>query len=438
MKLAVELVTILALILVNGLFSMGELALISSKQARLAVLESQQHRGAAVARRLAEDPQRFLPTVQVGITMVGILLGVFGGARLAEHIAPWIARSDLLAPAASELSLTLVVVLITYATLVLGELVPKQLALRQPERVASALARPLALLARIAGPAVWLLSASSDLVLRLINAHPRAHQGVTEEELRAVLAEGAQTGVLEEEEHDIIARVLRLADKPVRAIMTPRTELVWLDRSDPPADIIAILQSSTHSRFVVCDRTVDNVVGVVRAKDLLDRALNGEPLSLAAVMRTATIVPDRVNALDALESLRSDELGLALVLDEYGSFEGVVTAANVLHAIVGEPNDPAGQPPGGAAPVDGAILADGLMPIDELKSRLVLPDLPAEGSYHTVGGLVLALLRRVPVTGDRIVFRRLALRSAGDGCAAGRTGPHQPGAGRRGIGNRRR
>jgi putative hemolysin len=403
MAIAVELVTILLLILINGLFSMGELALVSSKQARLTVLEAQGVPGAATARRLAEDPQRFLPTVQVGITMVSIVLGVAGGAQLAARLEPLIDRVALLAPIASELSLALVVVLITYATLVLGELVPKQLALRQPEIVAARLARPIAVIARIAGPAVWLLSASSDLVLRTIGARTPSVQGVTEEELRAVLAEGAQTGVLEEEEHDMISRVLRLADKPVRAIMTPRTELVWLDRGDPPSDIIAVLQSSTHSRFVVCDGTIDNPVGVVRAKDLLDRALAGEPLSLAAALRTATIVPDTVSALDALDRLRSDQLGLALVLDEYGSFEGVVTAANVLHAIVGEPI-PASQPGDGLEAVDGAVLADGLMPIDELKSRLLLPDLPAEGSYHTVGGLVLALLRRVPVTGDRIIF----------------------------------
>jgi putative hemolysin len=404
MALAVELLTILALILVNGLFSMGELALISARQARLAVLEGQGVAGAATARRLAEDPQRFLPTVQVGITMVSILLGVVGGARLAERIAPLVARVDLLAPIASELSLALVVMLITFVTLVLGELVPKQLALRQPERVAALLARPIGLLARAAAPAVWLLGASSDLVLRLIRASPQAQPGVTEEELRAVLAEGAQTGVLEEEEHDMIARLLRLADKPVRAIMTPRTELVWLDRSDPPSDIIAILRSSPHSRFVVCDETIDNVVGAVRAKDLLDHALNGEPLSLAAALRTASIMPDTVSALDALERLRSDELGLALVFDEYGSFEGVVTAANVLHAIVGDPINPANLAGDGIEPVDGAMIADGMMPIDEMKSRLLLPDLPAEGSYHTLGGLVLALLRRVPMTGDRIVF----------------------------------
>jgi putative hemolysin len=404
MTITIELVTILLLILINGLFSMGELALISSRQARLAVLEAQGISGASTARRLAEDPQRFLPTVQVGITMVGILSGVFGGARIAARLEPVLSRSELLAPAASELSLAIVVVLITYLTLVLGELVPKQLALRQPETVAAALARPIAVLARIAAPAVWLLSASSDLVLRLLRASPQAQQGVTEEELRAVLAEGAQTGVLEEEEHDMISRVLRLADKPVRAIMTPRTELVWIDRSDPADEIIAVLKSADHSRFVVCDKTVDNVVGVVRAKDLLDRALGGEPLSLAAALRTATIVPDTVSALDALERLRSDELGLALVLDEYGSFEGVVTAADVLHAIVGDPINVTAQPDDGLEKIDGAILADGLMPIDELKSRLLLPDLPAEGSYHTVGGLVLALLRRVPVQGDRIVF----------------------------------
>ena len=216
--------------------------------------------------------------------------------------------------------------------------------------------------------------------------------------------EGAQTGVLELEERDMIERVLRLADKPVRAIMTPRTEIVWIDRTDAPREIAATLKSAPHSRFVVCDGSVDNVVGVVQAKDILDRILDGGELSLAAALRQPIVVPDTVTALDALERLKSDVLGLALVMDEYGSFEGVVTAADVLEAIVGDASDTETQPGGAEGEGEGALVMDGMMPVDELKARLSLPDLPAEGSYHTLAGLLLALLRRVPRAGDRIVF----------------------------------
>jgi len=333
-----------------------------------------------------------------------VFTGVFGGARIAAHVEQWLARFPDLVPVAAPLALAIVVVVTTYLTLVLGELVPKQLALRSPEHIAARLAAPIAGLSRIAGPIVWLLGKSSALVLRSFGLQRAAPQVVTEEELKALVAEGAQAGVLETEERDMIERVLRLADKPVRAIMTPRTELAWIDRTDTVADVVATLKSAPHSRFVVCDGSVDNVVGVVQAKDLLDRVLDGGELSVAAVLRQAIVMPDTVTALDALERLRSDLLGMALVLDEYGSLEGVVTAADVLEAIVGEPTDVAEQTGDGGTAGDGALVLDGLMPVDEAKARLALPDLPAEGTYHTLAGLLLALLRRVPRAGDRIVF----------------------------------
>jgi putative hemolysin len=404
MSIVIDIVVILLLILLNGLFAMSELALVSSNRARLTVLERKGMAGAARARLLAEDPQRFLPTVQVGITLVGILAGVFGGAKVAAALTPILESVPLLRPLAASLSFAIVVVVITFLTLVLGELVPKQLALREPERVAAVVARPLARLARFAGPVVWLLGQSSGFVLRLFGGHRNRPQTVTEEELKALLAEGEQTGVLETEERDMIERVLRLADKPVRAIMTPRTEIAWLDRTDPAKEIALTLKSAPHSRFVVCDGSVDNVVGVVQAKDILDRVLDGNELSIGAALRAPIVVPDTVTALDALERLKSDPLGLALVMDEYGSFEGVVTAADVLEAIVGDPDNAAPAFSDGIEQVDGALLLDGMMPVDELKARLLLPDLPAEGSYHTLAGLLLALLRRVPRIGDRIAF----------------------------------
>ena len=404
MTIAVEILVILLLILINGWFAMSELALVSSNRARLTVLERKGLAGAARARVLAEDPQRFLPTVQVGITVVSILSGVFGGARLTAGLTPVLAGVPMLRPLASGLALALVVLAITYLTLVLGELVPKQLALRQPERVAAAVSRPIAAMARLTGPVVWVLGRSSSVVLRLFGTPHSLSQTVTEEELKALLEEGEETGVLESEERDMIERVLRLADKPVRAIMTPRTEIVWIDRTDSAQDITARLKSTPHSRFVVCDRSVDNVVGVVRAKEILDTILDGKDLSIDVVLRQPIMMPDTVTALDALERLKSDPSGLALVLDEYGSFEGVVTAADVLEAIVGDATDSTPIVGEGVEQVTGGLLLDGMMPMDEVKAQLSLPDLPAEGSYHTLAGLLLALLRRVPRLGDRIVF----------------------------------
>lgn len=405
MGVGLEIAVLLVLIGVNGLFSMSELALVSARRARLAVLERKGVAGAAQARALADDPQRFLPTVQVGVTLVSVFVGVFGGASIAAQIQAWLQALSLAPAAAATLSLALVVVVTTYLMLVLGELVPKQLALRHPEYTAARVAGPIAWTARVAAPAVWLLGHSSALVLRLFGFSRATRQTVTEEELRALLAEGTQTGVLETEERDMIERVLRLADKPIRAIMTPRTDLAWIDRTDTRKDIAVALKAAPHSRFVVSDGTVDNVVGVVQAKDLLDRILSGGDLSVGAALRQPIVVPDTVSALDALERLKTDPLGMALVMDEYGSFEGVVTAADVLEAIVGDPTDAASQPaPPGAAPGDAVVVMDGMMPVDELKSRLDLPDLPAAGSYHTLAGLLLALLRRVPREGDRIVF----------------------------------
>ncbi|WP_137177698.1 hemolysin family protein [Roseomonas sp. AR75] len=403
--MGLEILLILLLVLLNGAFAMSELAIVSARRLRLQAMQRRGSAGAAAAIALADDPQRFLPTVQVGITLVGILAGAFGGARLSGGIGELLAEIPGLERFASEIAFTLVVVLITYLSLILGELVPKQLALRQPERIAVLVARPLSWLSRATGPVVWLLSTSSAAVLRLFGRHDPADQAVTEEEVKAVVAEGATSGAIETEERQMIERVLRLADKPVRALMTPRNELEWIDRTAPPEDVAARLRASNVTRFVVADGRVDNVVGVVAAKDLLDQILEGAPLSVPAAMRQPLVLPDTLSALDALERMRGDPIGMALVLDEYGSFEGVVTASDLLEAIVGElgvPEPSESQP--AVTRHDGSLLLDGMMASDELKARLDLPDLPREGTYHTVAGLMLALLQRVPKEGDRIVW----------------------------------
>ncbi len=410
MQIAIEIAVILVLVGLNGIFAMSELAIVSARRGRLLAMERHGIRGATAAMALAEDPQRFLPTVQVGITLVGILAGVFGGARIAGPLGGVLAGLPLVAPFANELAFVLVVIAITYANLILGELVPKQVALRDPERIAVVVSRPLATLARFTKPVVWVLGNSSALILKLLGANRPLEQAVTEEEVKAVVAEGAEAGALEHEERFMIERVLRLADKPIRALMTPRNDVAWLDRAAGREEIIATLRAHNVNRFVVADRRIDNVVGVVAAKELLDQVLESGgagTLTIAKALRQPVVLPDNLPALDALERLRQDELGMALVLDEYGSFEGVVTASDLLEAIVGElgPADISPEAPGVALRrADGSLLLDGMMPSDELRAQLDLPALPAAGTYHTVAGLMLALLQRVPREGDRIVW----------------------------------
>ncbi|WP_149536498.1 hemolysin family protein [Siccirubricoccus phaeus] len=406
MDTVIELAILLLLVALNGAFALSELAIVSARRGRLLTLQRMGRPGATAALALAEDPQRFLPTVQVGISLVGIVAGVFGGARLAGPLAELLAKIPGFAPLATETAFFLVVVAITYANLILGELVPKQLALRDPEKFAVVVARPMAWLARWTGPVVWVLGQSSNLFLRLLGATGPQDQAVTEEEVKAVVAEGVEAGALEREERHMIERVLRLADKPVRALMTPRNDVAWIDRNATAPDIAAAIRAHTVTRFVVADGRIDNVVGVVVAKDLLDLALEGEALSLGRALRQPLVLPDNLSAMDALERMRHDPLGIALVLDEYGSFEGVVTASDLLEAIIGElgPEEQPATPGEAVQRADGSLLLDGMMPSDELRARLDLPELPARGTYHTVAGLMLALLRRVPREGDRIVW----------------------------------
>jgi putative hemolysin len=403
MPLILQLLILVLLILLNGAFALSELALVSARRAMLTLMERRGVRGAARARVLADNPQSYLPASQFGITLIGILTGVFGGDQLGNRLVAPLARIPGLAPYANPLALALTVIGITFLSLIFGELVPKQLALRHPERLAALIAQPLSWLATAARPVVWLLGHATRLVLLMFGPAGADHRAMSEEELKAMLVEGAETGVLETEERDIIERVLRLADKPVRAIMTPRTEIAWIDRTASGPTIIAALRAAPHSRFVVCDGAIDNVAGIVQAKDILDRVLDGKDISLAAALRQPMAIPDSVSALEALERLKSDMLGIAIVLDEYGSFEGMVTAADVLEAIVGDAED-AGPKDGAATPATDDFELDGLTPVDEIKARLHLPDLPDEGSYHTLGGLILALLQRPPCAGDAIVF----------------------------------
>ncbi|GBR44151.1 hemolysin family protein [Gluconobacter roseus] len=398
------ILVICLLIFLNAVFAMGEMALISAKRPRLEVLAKQGTRGATTAIRLAEDPHSFLPTVQVGMTLVSILEGTFGGSQMESTVTAWIANIPSLRPIASEVSIVLVVAMITFTMLVFGELIPKQIALQQPEAIASRLAWLLVGVARIAQPIVWLLSGTSSLVLRLLRVGPLTRAAVTEEELKAVLAEGARAGVLETDEQAMIERLLRLADRPVRAIMTPRNELFWIDRHADQETLVRKLRQSSYARIVVCEGDVDHPVGVILAKDIMDRLLLKLPVSVDAVLREPPVIPDSLSAQDMIERMRGVNLGITFVLDEYGSFEGIVTPSDVFEAIVGEEKTESSSSELQAAEGADEYVFDGFMPADELRSRLDLPELPGAGGYHTLGGVMLALLRRVPARGDKVAF----------------------------------
>lgn len=403
--MVIPLLTVVLLIALNGVFATGELALISAKKPRLQRLAREGVPGAERALKLAERPHNFLPTVQIGMTLVSILEGAFGGSQIEEHVRSWISVVPILAPFADELSIGLVVALITGAMLVFGELVPKQIALQRPEVIAIRLSRFLVVLAWVATPVVWLLSQASSFVLRILRIGPLTRASVTEEELRAVLAEGMRAGILETEERAIIERLLRLADRPVRAIMTPRNDLFWIDRHASQETIARKLRQSSYGRIVVCDGDVDHPIGVILAKDIMDRLLLGLPIAIDAVLRTPPVIPDSLTAQGMIERLKGISLGIVFVLDEYGSFEGIVTPSDVFEAIIGDDSAEATpmQPLRGKEGVEEYVL-DGVMPADEVSSKLDIPPLPDAATYHTLGGAIMALLRRVPAKGDKVVF----------------------------------
>jgi putative hemolysin len=400
-----EILVVLALVLLNGYFAMSELAVVSARPARLQARACEGGRGPRLALALAREPGRMLSTVQIGITLVGIVAGAFGGARLAEPLDDALARLPAVAPVSAEVAYTLVVMGITYLSLIIGELVPKHLALRAPERIAAMVAPTIDLLSRISTPAVWLLDRSSRLVLRLLGGEAQPEEMVTEEEVRILIAEGTRTGVFDRREQAMIGRVLRLADRPVRAIMTPRVKLVWINVEDDPAKIARTVRESGHSRFLVGQGGLDDVLGVVHVRGLLGACLDGKALDVRAALRPALVLPDSTPVLRALEALREARVSVALVVDEYGEVEGMVTVGDVLEAVVGDmPERRRGEGPAIVRRGDGSMLMDGMLAIDEVKLALGLERLPDEAGYHTLAGFLLAQIGRVPEEGAAVAY----------------------------------
>nr|WP_293794880.1 hemolysin family protein [uncultured Bosea sp.] len=394
-----EILIVVALTIVNGLLSMSELAVVSSRSARLKVLSDQGSKGAATALRLAEDPGRFLSTVQIGITLVGVLSGAFSGATLGARLSEWLGTHGFSQSASDTLGVGIVVVVITYLSLILGELVPKQVALRDPERVAARVAPAMSLLSKVGAPIVFLLDISGKAVLRLLGQKGETEEKVTEEEVRTIIAEAETAGVLERDEREMIAGVMRLADRSARALMTPRREVDVIDLEDSAEEIRAQLRATRRSRLPVQDGEADAIVGVLLVKDLIEFLQSGDTQDLRALVQEAPIVMDTADSLHVLREIRSSRVHMALVFDEYGHFEGIITPGDVLEAIIGAFQEEEEDEPAIVTRADGSYLVAGWMQVDEFSHELGIP-IPRDADFQTVAGFILAEMNHLPNVGE--------------------------------------
>jgi putative hemolysin len=410
-NLLLQILFILLLILFNGVFAMAEIAVVSARKARLQQRVNQGDERARVALFLANNPSRFLSTVQIGITLIGVLAGALGSATISREIAIWIGQIPILAPYSRTIAIALVVALITYLSLVLGELAPKRIAIEDAESIASNLAVPMHWLSNLAGPLVRLLSASTDFVVRTLGIRPSDEPPVTEEEIRVLIDIGTRAGVFEVGEQDLVEGVFQLADRRLESLMTPRSEIVWLDLEEDSEEIHAKLVNSRHTRFPVAHGGLDHVVGVVHAKDLLARNLEGKPLDLGNSMVDLLFVPENMSALNVLDRFKESHVQIAMVIDEFGGIQGLVTSFDILEGIAGDiPILGESTESQITRREDGTWLVDGALPIDEFKEVFEIKTLPGErmDRYQTLAGLVISILGRIPVAGDH--FEAVGLR----------------------------
>jgi putative hemolysin len=400
--LYLELGIVTVLIVVNGLLSMSELAIVSARPARLAGLVEKGVTGSRRALALASDPGKFLSTVQIGITLIGVLSGAFSGATLGQRLTAWLTEVGLSKNLADAIGVGIVVTVITYASLIVGELVPKQIALRDPEAVAVKVAPAMTLLAKASLPLVWLLDRSGKLLLWLLGQRGDAEEKVSEEEIRTLVVEAENAGVLEPGEKEMIAGVMRLGDLPVGAVMTPRHEVDLIDLAEPEATIAAAVLKSNHSRFPVCDGNRDHALGIVHAKGLLDVYLAGHTPDIRKLIREAPVIPETVDARDVIAILRDSPVHMGLVHDEYGTFQGVVTSFDILEAIVGAFHTEEGPAePAYVRRDDGSYLISGWMPVLQFADLLGIT-LPTSRPYQTCAGFLLQEFGTIPEVGEKI------------------------------------
>jgi putative hemolysin len=398
-----QVLIIIGLIIANGFLAMAEIAIVSARKVRLQQRAEEGDAKAKIALELANSPSRFLSTIQIGITLVGILAGAFGGVTIAEQLAPKLNRIAWIAPHGGAVSLSIVVLGITYLSLIIGELVPKQIALHHAERISAAVAPSMRTLSWLAAPLVKLLSLSTQLVLRTFGVRPSEEVTVTEEEIKLMIEQGTQEGVFEPSEQEIVERVFRLGDRTANSLMTPRPDVVWLDPNEPPEEIQQKITADSHTRYPVAEGQIDHIIGLVNSKDLLSQNLSCQPIDLRSVLRPALFIPESMSALDMLERFKQKRTHVAFVIDEHGGFQGLVTTSDILEAIVGDiPMPDEAEEAEIIQREDGSWLVDGKVPADELKDLLQTDELPFENEnlYQTLGGLVMAFLGRIPKSGD--------------------------------------
>jgi putative hemolysin len=388
-------------VVLNGFFAMSELAIVSSRRARLETMARAGSAGATRALRLAEDPTSFLSTVQIGITLIGIFAGAYSGATLSAPIADWLRGVPPVAAFADGLAFTLVVIATTYVSLIVGELVPKRLALRNAEGIAAFVSGPMSVLAIVGAPIVWFLRISTEAVLGLLRLRGDAPSAVTEEEVKAMIAEGTDAGVFHEAERELLEGVIRFADRPLRTVMVPRHEIVWLDAGDPLDESLATVLGSGHSRFPLCEGTIDEAIGFVHVKDILEMRL-ADGSDLRSVLREPLYVSESIPALRMIELFRSSGIHIAMVIDEYGSLEGLVTPTDILTGIAGDlPDADEEDDPGAVQREDGSWLLDGSLSVDAAARVLGTEDLEA-GAYATLAGIVIEKLGHLPAPGEYV------------------------------------
>ena len=404
-----EIFILLGLILLNGLFAMSEIAIVTAKKSRLMALAAKGRSSAQVALKLAEDPTQFLSSVQIGITSISLLNGIYGESVLAGPFALWLQSLGVPAQFSDNFATVLVVVVVTYFSIVVGELVPKRIGQISAETIACLVAKPMLLLALVTKPFIALLSYSTYTVMRLLGFHQRQAQQVTEEDIHAILEEGSSSGIIEAQEHAMVKNVLRLEDRSIASLMIPRADMVFLDTEVSLAENYQRVISSPHSRFPVCRKSADNLLGVINAKALLASAIGDQAIDLEAMAEAYEVVPESLTGMELLEFFRKSHCQMVFVVDEYGVIQGLVTLQDLLESLTGEFASGDGEDAYIIRRDDGSLLLDGMLSIMDLKDCLGLEKLPEEGSYQTLNGLMMQLIGRMPATGDKVEVQKWLL-----------------------------